>query len=271
MKVDLPQATGNLRKAQLRMLEILVEIDKLCRKNDIKYWLDFGTLLGAVRHGGFIPWDDDLDICVAYEDYDRFQQVCREQLPDDLFLQTKESEPESGMGNGMLKIRDKRSLYIHNFESFRKRYCKGCFIDVFQCLPYADMPKGLYRYLSRRIALANGFGRYASLCSLKNLICYFVYPVSYYFHLAVLKLWMGHGKNYNLRPEHYAYGRYSAQTTFFPLSEIEFEGHMFFAPGNPEQRLKDYFGDYMKIPSVENRRSHAAYVFVDNTEGVVSY
>jgi hypothetical protein len=46
---------------------------------------------------------------------------------------------------------------------------------------------------------------------------------------------------------------------------------MFFAPGNPEQRLKDYFGDYMKIPSVENRRSHAAYVFVDNTEGVVSY
>lgn len=51
-----------LRNAQLRMLEILIDFDRVCRKHDIKYWLSSGTLLGAVRHGGFIPWDDDLDV-----------------------------------------------------------------------------------------------------------------------------------------------------------------------------------------------------------------
>ena len=51
-----------LRKQQLRMLEILLYIDKVCKENNINYWLSSGTLLGAVRHGGFIPWDDDLDI-----------------------------------------------------------------------------------------------------------------------------------------------------------------------------------------------------------------
>ena len=76
-----------LRKMQIRILEIMVEIDKLCRKHDIKYWLDGGTLLGAVRHGGFIPWDDDLDICMMQEDYEKFIEIAPKELPEHLLLQ----------------------------------------------------------------------------------------------------------------------------------------------------------------------------------------
>ena len=64
-----------LRKAQLKMVEILVEIDRICEKHDIKYWLSYGTLLGAVRHKGFIPWDDDCDICMMRADFEKFLRV----------------------------------------------------------------------------------------------------------------------------------------------------------------------------------------------------
>ena len=78
-----------LRRAQLRELEILIEVDKICRKHNIEYFLDWGTLLGAVRHGGFIPWDDDIDISVRRKDYSRLCKVLKEELPENLAFQDR--------------------------------------------------------------------------------------------------------------------------------------------------------------------------------------
>lgn len=82
-----------LRRQQLRMLELLEVIDVICRKHQIPYWLSSGTLIGAARHKGFIPWDDDLDIEMLRSDYLRLLKVLPQELPDNLALQTNETDP----------------------------------------------------------------------------------------------------------------------------------------------------------------------------------
>ena len=69
------------------MKSILRDIDNICRENDISYWIESGTMLGAKRHNGFIPWDDDIDIGMMREDYEKFLEIAPRYLPDDLFLQ----------------------------------------------------------------------------------------------------------------------------------------------------------------------------------------
>ena len=72
---------NNLRACQLKQLSILEEMDRICQKHHLTYWLDGGTLLGAVRHGGFIPWDDDIDVCMKRPDYDKLNKIAKSILP----------------------------------------------------------------------------------------------------------------------------------------------------------------------------------------------
>ena len=81
-----------LRKQQLRMLEMLQYIDFVCKKHNIRYWLCSGTLLGAVRHGGFIPWDDDVDIEMLREDYKRLVRILKKDIDSRYALQTHSTD-----------------------------------------------------------------------------------------------------------------------------------------------------------------------------------
>lgn len=77
---------GMTKRAWAAQLEILEDIDKLCQKHDIQYFAEWGTLLGAVRHRGFIPWDDDMDICMKREDYNRFCAIAKEEMPEYILM-----------------------------------------------------------------------------------------------------------------------------------------------------------------------------------------
>ena len=137
-----------LRCVQLTQLDMAKELKRICEKYHINYFLDCGSLLGAVRHQGFIPWDDDMDFGMMREDYDRFLEIAPKELPANLFLQT--AETDSGYGYAFAKIRKNDSLYLERVSENSKEN-HGIFIDIF---PYDSLPdttverKKLYQKLT---------------------------------------------------------------------------------------------------------------------------
>lgn len=125
-----------LRTLQLTQLEILKKIDQVCRKHQIPYSLYAGTLLGAVRHGGFIPWDDDLDLCMARADYERFLSVWEREPHEGYLLQNKENAP--GFTQSFTKIRKDHTTFLQS-EAEAGQYHTGIFVDIF---PIDRMPRG---------------------------------------------------------------------------------------------------------------------------------
>ncbi len=123
-----------LRKVQNELLSILYDIDKVCKENDIQYFLDSGTLIGAIRHKGFIPWDDDLDIGMLREEYERFNSIAQEKLGDKYFWQTWDTDDGYALPFG--KVRKRNTVYLE--KKSRKLKENGFFVDV---IPYDYAPE----------------------------------------------------------------------------------------------------------------------------------
>jgi lipopolysaccharide cholinephosphotransferase len=126
-KYDFESVREEIRSRQLHLLDTFVAI---CETHRLTYWLDGGTLLGSVRHQGFIPWDDDIDVGMMRSDYERLLEILPDALPGEMVMQTRKSDPLYPLP--YLKIRDRYSRiedrYIYN----------GIFIDIF---PFDTMPK----------------------------------------------------------------------------------------------------------------------------------
>lgn len=261
----IPPATGNLRKVQLRAVEMLAEVDRICRKHNLRYWIDYGTLLGYVRHNGrFIPWDDDLDIDMPSEDYHKFIEIAKSELDARYFLQTPETDPTSDVGIGKIHINDNNSLYVFSFQDFRKPCRNGIFIDIFEFVPQPKMNYKVWRYLMRRVSVPYNFFRYNPQLNFHNIVCYFWYPIQYAIFKSIWKLLPKCKDIISPTAEQYGNGHpYDTPSELWPLREVEFEGVRTFVPNDPEARLRKVYGDFMQLPNKKQRRQHVLYATDD--------
>lgn len=134
-----------LRRLQLTQLEMLKVYDHFCRKHGLHYSLYAGTLLGAVRHRAFIPWDDDLDVCMSREEYDRFLSLWAQEPPAGYLLQNKENAPR--FSQSFSKIRKDHTTFLQEGE-VPGAYHTGIFIDIFPIdrIPNGEWQRRVFRW-----------------------------------------------------------------------------------------------------------------------------
>lgn len=246
----------NLRACQLKQLSILKEVDRICRKHKLSYWLDGGTLLGAMRHGGFIPWDDDIDIGMTLEDMQAFMKVAPSELPDTLFLQTPESDPTSK--EPIVKIRDLNSIYIEAGDTFSVEYQKGLYVDIFPFIDYPTVPRPWAKKLCKGISVSYSILHAQHYYSLRSFAEFFYFGMKYALFKgiwAMLCLVRPKGTYLSNILINNGYGIMHRKDSVFPLSTITFEGKDFPAPGNVDAYLKDLYKNYMDIPPKEKQDS----------------
>lgn len=257
----------HLRRCQLKELDILREIDAICRRHDIPYWLDGGTLLGAVRHGGFIPWDDDVDIAMPLADIDRFCRVAAIELPEGFFLQTRATDAD--VVAPVVKVRDRASLLMEPGDDFARSYAKGLYVDIFPMRPYPNVSRSFVRRVARGYCRANAVLHTAHYYSLRSFAEFF------YFGAKRALCRMAWEAACVARPtdkyisntlDNNGYGIMHRTDSVFPLSTIAFEGIAFSAPANPDAYLHDLYGDYHTLPPEEKRHGHAIFFQPDLNE-----
>lgn len=130
----------SLRQLQMIELELLLEVDRICKKCGIHYNIIAGTMLGAVRHGGFIPWDDDADVAFLRPEYERFRAACRTELDTGRFY-FQDHTVTSGYRWGYGKLRRKDTIFLREHQEHMP-YEQGVFIDIFPLDAVPDSPLG---------------------------------------------------------------------------------------------------------------------------------
>ena len=250
-----------LRKCQLKQLAILEVIDGICRKHGIDYWLDGGSLLGAVRHGGFIPWDDDIDIAMRRDDLERFCAVAPAELGSGLMLQTRETEPDTK--EPIVKVRDLNSFFVEGGDNFSAAYQKGLYVDIFPFIPYPSLSRKTVRFLTRGISRSRAILVKPHRYSVRAVAEFFYFGAKFVFcraAWALLGLFVRRGEYLSNTLDNNGYGIMHRRECIFPLGEIEFEGKRFRAPADPDAYLTDLYGNYMTMPPVEKRVIHSVFI-----------
>lgn len=264
-----------LRRLQMTELEIFRTIKSICEKNHIRYFLSSGTLLGAVRHGGFIPWDDDMDICMPRPDYNKFRDIAGTCLPEDFFcIDFRNRDANDLSAATMLKIACK-SVKVKRIRGDGHTYTiDHAWIDVFPLdgLPNGKLKRKLYGYrlIFRKRLLSLAIWKDVGVARQKTLKDRFFRTILTGLHLpqllnldrkkqrhrmdSLLQIYDYDKSDYciNMLGE-YELREICPTAMYGDAKEILFEGIEAAGPENPEGVLKTIYGDYMELPSREKQ------------------
>lgn len=255
-----------LRKLQLVQLEILKEVDRLCEKYALRYFLVAGTLLGAIRHKGFIPWDDDLDIAMPREDYEKFLKIAEGELSKQYYVQDINNDDTYWLP--FAKVR-KNCTIFEEPSAISNNTHKGIYIDIFpldnvnkQYSTFQTMQAKIVKNISAIIFRRNKMVSVKQASIITKLLCFLSKPISIS-KLASLQLFImnwnkDNTSNYfvNLGSQYNFKKQTMPKNKYYPAVKVEFEGKFYNAPRDWEYILKRIYGDYMKLPPIEQRVTH---------------
>ena len=221
----LPPATGQIRDIQLANLEMLKELDYVCKQQNLKYWLDYGTLLGAVRHKGFIPWDDDIDTGMMRDDYEKLYEVFDKTTRNPNISVKIYSDIKN---NTLMKVYYKKCDYI--------------FADIFPYDYTPDLKTNEQIRLSKKL---KNFNR-------KNIVSMESFEdFEQKVKEITSEIYSGNGETvaYGIDYGHTIKNWFFSKEITFPLKELEFEGNMYPVFKNCDAFLTRLYGDYMAYPT----------------------
>lgn len=265
----------DIKQLQKCQFELLKELKRVCYTNGIQFFLAYGSCLGAIRHSGFIPWDDDIDVCMTNEDFEKLKKSAGEFAPG-FFLQTHETDRGYGLMIG--RLRNSETTLIENDESDRD-INHGVFIDIY---PLFNSPKNK---INRR--------KYIVFSMIYRLLLYGEVPKNHGKVMKMGSMVLLKVIPFKLREKliKYAYKVISGcevtgeVSTFygdevsvnykveklFPVKEVMFEGELMPVPSDADEYLKFTYGDYMQLPPEEKRVVHHNYKLVDLNCGYQKY
>lgn len=254
-------------------LEILKEFDRICKKNDLRWFPIGGILIGVIRHKGFIPWDDDVDVAMPREDYNRFMEICKTEVKEPYFLQTPFTDVDCYQT--WISLRDSRTTG-NRVSCLKTKQNNGIGIDI---LTLEGCESSLLRYKMRRFPLmilsticntyVNEFNTTPKAIFIRRILRRF--PINY---LRIHRFLEKHNSKHT-------WDKYDNVTLtlladpiakdvrhiiwkkedFSSTIDMPFEGMMIPVPIGYDRILRTEFGDYMKFPPVEKRVGKHAVVF----------
>lgn len=256
---------SDLKKLQKCEIEILDKIVEICDKHNLQYFLVGGTCLGAVRHSGFIPWDDDIDVSMPREDYNKFLKYAFNEIGDDYFLDYYLTNKYNHFG--FLKVRKNNTTFVTDGSKVKKDH-DGFYIDIFPI----DYNNNRYsKILHIEIVLARSILETLKLKDhnyhFKSLrypiISLLFYPFSNKFcHKIIDKLFQAKNKKERVNCAIYC-GVYPYQKDIYPYDKvfpgkkILFEKKEYYVFNDADYYLSQLYGEnYMEIPPVEKRIAH---------------
>lgn len=255
---------ADLDECKKLMVETLKFIDEVCKENNIEYCLEFGTLLGAYRHKGFIPWDDDVDIAMTRENYNKFIECMKKNSNPHFYLLHKDTK--EGYPFEFAKIMMKDTVVVIDDDGANMIMDRGIFIDIFTLDFYKENVSRKYRKFIRQIENA----RKKSVIDAVNSK---LYKIIFKTFRVVSKIFIPFNLVERAKKKYISedgkYIGFAIEQTdemmcerkyYLPLKKIEFEGYMFPCPNNVEYILEcEYGSTYMELPPEDKRVRHFEY------------